>query len=382
MTPRVVVIEGSGRGFLCQYAHALALGLLQLGSDVTLIMGRRDELAQFPVGIPKEKCNLPGLWGWLCLTLRMVTLRPDIVHIQWVDRPFIALLFVKFVQGLGAKVVYTPHNILPHRLRWLSAPFYRHLYHAVDQVVARDINIAWGLEELLALPERSIRHIPGSPNLMAHPDVQGDGLIELPDKQDGEVRLLFFGHGSVRKGLGAVLQEIAKEAWPDNVHLVIAGEGVSRGVSEESMAQAARALRISVIDRYVPPRSVSTLFRGADALLMPYQKQCKSPLLDLACSFCVPVLKTDRVEGARFDEGRHGRTVPHDQLDQFVGILMNWAMTPAPIQTMSKHLRGMASLEQSCRDLAQRHAALYSDLAGDCAQTGSERGKANAAAEM
>lgn len=382
MKPRVVVVEGSGRGFLCQYAHALVLGLHNLGSDVILIMGRRDELADFPVGVPKERCNLPGLWGWLCLSFRMLTLRPDIVHIQWVDRPLFALLFVKFVQGLGAKVVYTPHNILPHRFRWLSAPLYRRLYHSVDKVVARDTNIAWGLEELLALSERSIRHIPGSPNLMAHPDVRGDVLHELPDKGDGEVRLLFFGHGSSRKGLGALLDEMSQETWPEHVHLIVAGEEVSRGVSEQQWTKARMAARITVIDRYIPPRSVSTLFRGADVLLMPYQKQCKSPLLDLASSFCVPVLKSDRVEGARFDEGRHGRTVAHNQLDYFIGVLMNWVITPSLIKVMQDHLEGMESLEQSCHDLAHRHGTLYADLIGEPGSSKAKHGDIEAVAEV
>lgn len=382
MSPRVVVIEGSGRGFLCQYAHALVLGLKELGADVTLIMGRRDELADFPVGVPKEQCNLPGLWGWLCLALRMLRMRPDVVHLQWIDRPFAALLFVKLVQALGGKVVYTPHNILPHRLRWLSAPLYRMLYHAVDKVVARDANIAWGLEELLALPERSIRHIHGSPNLMAHPRVDGAAIAGLPEKSEGEIRLLFFGHGSARKGLGELLGVMAPMDWPENVHLVVAGEEVSRGVAPARMQAASGNLRMTVIDQYIPPRCVSTLFRGADALLMPYQKQCKSPLLDLAFAFEVPVLRTTRVEGGRFDEGRHGRTVDHRGLETFADVLMTWCADRSELDGMRAFLREHGTLEQACRDLAARHNALYEDLTAGRAPRADRRREAGATVEL
>ncbi|MCR4378102.1 MAG: glycosyltransferase family 4 protein [Rhodospirillales bacterium] len=359
--PRVVVIEGSGRGFLCQYAHALVLGLHALGQDVTLIMGRRDELADFPIGVPKERCNLPGTWGWFCLSLRMLRMRPDIVHIQWIDRPLLAYLFIKLVQVLGSKVVYTPHNILPHRLRWLSTPLYRLVYHAVDRVVARDTNIAWGLEELMALPERRVSHVPGSPNLMAHPEVRGDELLGLPVRMDGEFRMLFFGHGSSRKGLAQLLDAVSATDWPEQAHLVVAGEGVAREVSEQ-FAKVPSKMRVTVIDRYVPPRAVSTLFRSSDVLLMPYQKQCKSPLLDLAAAFCVPALRTDRVEGSNFVEGRHGRTIAHDQFSAFVQAMKEWCGNPCLLEPMRDTLTKDAGLEQTCRALAERHVFMYDDV--------------------
>jgi glycosyltransferase involved in cell wall biosynthesis len=379
--PRVVVIEGSGRGFLCQYAHALVLGLHALGRDVTLIMGCRDELADFPVGVPKERCNLPGVWGWFCLSLRMVRMRPDIVHIQWIDRPFLAYLFIKLVQMLGAKVVYTPHNILPHRLRWLSTPMYRWVYHAVDRVVARDTNIAWGLEELMALPEHRICHVPGSPNLMAHPEVQGDVLPDLPALVDGEFRMLFFGHGSSRKGLAPLLDAVNATDWPEQVHLVVAGEGVAHEVSER-LAGTENRMKVTVIDQYVPPRAVSTLFRSVDALLLPYQKQCKSPLLDLAAAFCVPVLRTDRVEGSSFVEGRHGRTIDHDQFTAFVQAMKEWCCNPCLLEPMRDTLAKDAALEQTCRALAERHASMYDDVVQKAPHDFAKNGEVGAAAKL
>ena len=41
---RILLIEGSGRGFLSHYVHALALGLCEAGHTVRLVTGRRDEL--------------------------------------------------------------------------------------------------------------------------------------------------------------------------------------------------------------------------------------------------------------------------------------------------------------------------------------------------
>lgn len=379
--PRVVVIEGSGRGFLCQYAHALVLGLHALGWDVTLIMGRRDELADFPVDVPKERCNLPGIWGWVCLSLRMIRMRPEIIHIQWIDRPLLAYLFIKLVHMLGAKVVYTPHNILPHRLRWLSTPLYRLVYHAVDRVVARDTNIAWGLEELMALPERRICHVPGSPNLMAHPEVRGDELPGLPMRMDGEFRMLFFGHGSSRKGLAQLLSAIHSTHWPEQAHLVVAGEGVAREVSEQC-AKAQYRLKVTVIDHYVPPRSVSTLFRSADVLLMPYQKQCKSPLLDLAAAFRVPVLRTDRVEGSTFVEGRHGKTIAYDQIAVFIQVMKEWCGDSSLLEPMREALTKDAGLEQTCRILAERHVSMYDDVVCKSLSTLAKNGGVEAAAKL
>lgn len=78
---RILMVEGSGRGFLSHYAHALARGLLEAGHEVRLVTGRRDELGAWSVPFAKKACLSAGWRGWLCLAREVIAYRPQVVHL-------------------------------------------------------------------------------------------------------------------------------------------------------------------------------------------------------------------------------------------------------------------------------------------------------------
>ncbi|GAB4344399.1 MAG: hypothetical protein Kow006_00310 [Gammaproteobacteria bacterium] len=360
---RILLVEGSGRGFLNQYAHALALGLHEQGHEVDLVTGRRDELAGWSVPFRKRACLPDGITAWLCLAREVARWRPQVVHLQWVNNPWAALLFVRWARARGVHVVYTPHNLLPHRGRWLLMPAYRALYGAVDRIIARDRHIAWGLEELLGVANQQVVSIPGSPNLVAHPDAPRRAIEGLAAREEGEFRLLFFGHGCRRKGLRLLLRWLASRRWPCALHLVVAGEGVLASIAPEALEALSGRVKVSVISRYVEPEEVPELFAQADLLLMPYIKQCKSPLTDLAAGFGLPVLRSDRVEGAWFVEGRHGLTLPHDDPGAWIETLSLLAAERWRLEPLRDKLAKEESVPHAVSRLAQSHDALYRSLA-------------------
>ncbi|MEJ2590128.1 MAG: glycosyltransferase family 4 protein [Candidatus Thiodiazotropha sp.] len=352
---RILLVEASGRGFLSHYSHALGLGLQRAGAEVCLLTGRWDELWNWPVPYTKRACLETGWRAWRCVRSYVEQMKPDLVHLQWVDNPIHACRFVRWARRRGVHVVYTPHNILPHERRWLLMPAYRMLYRAMDQVVARDIHLAWALEELLDTPRERVTHLPGSPNFLAmqtRDQAMDSPLPRLPDERR---RLLFFGHGSPRKGLDGLLEAVAGEQWPDSMHLLIAGENVMHGIADEALSKARAAMRISVLDRYVSPGEVAVLFRDADLLLMPYTRQCKSPLLDLAAALHLPVLRSDRVQGADFREGLHGVTFPHDDPSAMIDRLKQSDWLTDTKQELAARDDPFGSLDR----LAAGHLRLY-----------------------
>ena len=359
---RILLVEGSGRGFLTQYSHALASGLAEQGHQVRLVSGRRDELAGWQVPFDKRACFSGGLRGWLNVARQVRAFRPDAVHLQWVDNPLAALALVTWLGRRGVATIYTPHNLLPHRWRWLSTPIYRALFHAVDSVVARDEKIAWGLEEILALPQRRIAFLPGSPNFIAGPDKPRLPLPELADPKGDEFRVLFFGHGSGRKGLRDFLASLPRHDWPRSLHFVIAGEGVAHGIDSATLSRAAVACRLTVINRYIAPEHVADLFEKADLMVMPYVKLCKSPLLDLAAAFSLPVLRSGRVEGADFTEGVHGYTLTRPGARHMQAEILRLARAPGALAPMRAAMQAGEPLALSVRRLALGHSRLYARL--------------------
>jgi glycosyltransferase involved in cell wall biosynthesis len=360
----ILVVEGSGRGFLCQYSHALALGLHRAGEQVTLLTGERDELADWAVPFDKRACLGTGLAGWWCLARQVRELAPDLVHLQWIGHPLAALLFLRWSRAHGIAVVYTPHNVLPHERRWLSLPLFRALYRRVDRVIARDRHLGWALEELLDTPQERLAYLPGSPNPLALDEFPSSICPELTECESApdKLRMLFFGHGSARKGLDGFLQVLAARDWPDHLHLVVAGEGVLTGIEDKLLAAARARLRISVVDRYLRPQEVKSLFSQGDLLVMPYRKRCRSPLTDLAAAFGVPVLRSDRVQGTRFREGTQGLTYPHDRPEQLGDLIMDLARNLAALDALRA---ARESVQIAMGRLAEGHRRLYREVRSD-----------------
>ena len=356
---RVLLVEGSGRGFLSHYSHALGMGLQRAGIEVRLLTGRRDELCDWPVPFHKHACLAAGYRVWRCVRTYVTETQPDVVHLQWVGNPVYALLFVRWAHRRGVRVVYTPHNILPHERRWLLMPIYRQLYRSLDRVVTRDAHLAWALEELLDTPQDRLVHLPGSPNFLALQALGNPIPSPCGEKRRDELRLLFFGHGCRRKGLGELLAAIGRQTWSGQMHLVIAGENVLQGIPPDLLAMARKSMRITVLDRYVAPAEVAGLFQGSDLLLMPYTKQCKSPLLDLAAALRLVVLRSDRVQGADFQEGVHGVTFPHNDTCAMRG----WLKETRWLEQTKEKLALLDDPFVSMDRLAAGHARLYQGLA-------------------
>jgi len=360
---RILLVEGSGRGFLSHYVHALALGFSEAGHTVNLVTGKGDELADWAVPFGKSAILEDNAADWLRLVRTVVRLDPDVVHFQWMNDPFLGSVFAAWLRHRGIAVAYTPHNLLPHCGRWISMPVFRWLYRSVDRIVMRDSYMAWGAEEMLGVPPGKIVVLPGSPNLIAHPAAPRRLPPELPRRRGDERRFLFFGHGCPRKGLYELLEAVALGA-DCRLHLVIAGSGVSRHLQPDRLEKAGRHARITVIDRYVAPDEVAGLFTDADALVMPYIKRCNSPILDLAAAFRLPVLRSDRVEGANFREGVHGLTVASGSVERLGDALAGLVAQPGLLDRLRVALGREESVAAATRRLSDSHAWMYRDAGG------------------
>jgi len=362
---RILIVEGSGRGFLSHYAHALALGLHEAGHRVRLVTAPCDELAGWPSPFERRATLTSGLAGWRRLMAETRDFAPHAVHFQWLSDPIGASLYVRWAQRRGAAVLYTPHNLLPHRGRWMTMPLFRRLYGVFDRVVVRDGAMRWAAAEMLDVDPDAMSMATGSPNIIAHPQAPRRMPPEAEPRRQGEVRALHFGHGCARKGLEPLLRALALTECPDDLHLMLAGCGVTAGIKPAVLAAARRRLRISVIDRYLEPDEVGGLFQAADLIAMPYAKLCRSPILDLAAAFRKPVLRTARVEATRFEEGLHGLTVDHGDSSAFAATLASLAHAPAHLRAMRRALARGPDFTTEAALLAATHARIYERALAD-----------------
>ncbi|RRJ82814.1 glycosyltransferase family 4 protein [Aestuariirhabdus litorea] len=358
---RILLVEGTGNGFLSHYAHALALGLSDAGAQVRLLSSQKAELADQPLPLEVAYRLPTGRFAWRQLRREVILYQPEIVHLQWVGHPLAALRFVLFCQRRKVRVVYTPHNLLPHRNRWLSQPLYRWLYHRVDKVIARDAHIAWGLQELLDMTSERCALVPGSPNLISNPQLPRRLPLAVAALPAASLRLLQFGYGGLKKGTSAFIESLLAQPCLDGVQLVLAGERALAGVDPQLLEKLRASIPVVVIDRYINTSEAAAIFDHADLLLMPYQMQCHSPVLDLARALDRPVLRSHLATHPDFVDGLHGWSYPADQQGALTAELARLIANPGHVKVLH---RGQGAQEESrlLARLVRQHLGIYTEL--------------------
>jgi glycosyltransferase involved in cell wall biosynthesis len=150
--------------------------------------------------------------------------------------------------------------------------------------------------------EKLLQQVPAKKILqLFHP------IYEFPEKTDiattisdtdgKNYRLLFFGVIREYKGLDlllAALKQVVKHK--PNVKLTIAGEcfdETNNRILENQVAEIGLEEFVDLDLRYIPNEEVSTHFRRADLVMLPYRSATSSGPLTLAYHFKKPVVATN-----------------------------------------------------------------------------------------
>lgn len=112
-------------------------------------------------------------------------------------------------------------------------------------------------------------------------------------RQDGTLRLLFFGFVRAYKGLDVLLEAIGM-LGDEDISLRIAGEfWEDKERYLEQIATLGISDRVEITDRYLSDREMRVFFEEADLVVLPYLKSKTSGVIATAYGFGKPVLATD-----------------------------------------------------------------------------------------
>lgn len=264
------------------YQRLLAEGLARQGVAVTM---------------------LPGLPSAAWLRANRAT--TDLLHFHWLygltmarwRTPLQVAAFLRrlsLARELGYTIVWTAHNVLPHRdaLRPLHVLIRRRMMAQADAVI---VHCQAGRQELLARFPRTgpTAVIPiGSyaglyPGTADRPTARA--RLELAD--DAFVYLA-LGNIAAYKGLERFTNVFSATAAPDDVAL-IAGRDRDAGVVRRLGRAAAADARIRLRVGYVPDDEVQLHLAAADALVAPFERILTSSSVVVALSYGLPVVAPD-----------------------------------------------------------------------------------------
>jgi glycosyltransferase involved in cell wall biosynthesis len=284
--------------FTAPYDHELAAALARRGHEVTLLTSpfthgeapapdgyRRDEVflplsSRLVRRAPRSRVRLPlkGLeYGPSAVRLlrHIRSLRPDVVHVQWLAVP---RYDVHWLHRIRYPRVFTAHDVLPRQERNLRA--WGEVLAGVERVVVQS---ARAVEQLVGfgVPRDHLVRI-------AHPVFPGPEIGPPAGRT-----LLFFGLLREYKGLDVLLR--ALPAIPD-AQLIVAGDAFEPGVAECARALA-RELgvedRVEWQLRFVGGEEIAALMERSTLVVLPYRKIDSSGVLATALGHARPAVVTD-----------------------------------------------------------------------------------------
>jgi glycosyltransferase involved in cell wall biosynthesis len=325
------------KGGISQYTTELAHQLTGAGHDVRLESWSHQYPAHlYPGKLTVDKPELPPFPH---THRRLSWRRPD----SWYacgrrvrDHDLVVLVVASPVQmpayrgvlaGMGggrrARVVTQCHNVLPHERRPTDERLIRGVLSRVDGILAHSDD-----QGQIAT---SMTDVPVTVEQMAP-------LVVAPSKgrvHDDELhrRLLFFGLVRPYKGLDVLLRALSN--GPPDVSLTVAGEfwGDTASVADDLVAELGLTGRVDIRHGYVDVDDVPGLFRGVDALTLPYRSVTASVNPFLAFEHGVPVIAS-----------RTG-TLPDDVQDGVDGLLV----VPDDVDSLTTAIRRLYTGDTALR---------------------------------
>lgn len=249
---------------------------------------------------------------------------PQIVHHQQcvlLERGWKSeLRFLGWLRARGISVVYTVHNLLPHRQMAFHEEIHAELYRIPDALICHDSESARALHEQFGVEQARIHVIPHGPLFDPLPSLTLDqcrDALRIPRQRQVYLAL---GVLSPYKGLDLLL-----EAWADLVRkdrgvqrplLIIAGNGPE--IEKTRLRQWARGLGLGRetlrldLD-YIPSSRLPFYLHAADVLLYPYRETTTSGALLTGLNYCKPIVASDLPAFRGYlQHGANALVVPRD----------------------------------------------------------------------
>jgi glycosyltransferase involved in cell wall biosynthesis len=229
----------------------------------------------------------------------------DILHFHWLHglyiarsrTPFRVVDFVsrlRLARRLGYRVVWTAHNILPHR------SFPRPLHVAVRRLMMRQadaviVHCQAGQRELLdRFPRRGPVHvIPIGHYKGVYPVTMTRGAARAALGLDASAFVyLALGNIAAYKGLERFVAAFQSVAGHDDIALV-AGRNRDAALVKQLERAAAADPRLRLRASFVPDEAMQFYLLAADVMVAPFERVLTSSSVIVGLSYGLPVIAPD-----------------------------------------------------------------------------------------
>jgi glycosyltransferase involved in cell wall biosynthesis len=228
--------------------------------------------------------------------------RIQILHLHWLYGLYMRHLLTParyaaflarfhYARRLGYKIVWTAHNILPHRM-----PF-PPMHHYVRRLMMRQaeaviVHCEYGRSQLLVrFPRQKPIHV------IPHGNYEGVHPLTMT-RQEARAQLgvgadqfvyLFLGNLSVYKGIARFITAFRAMAGPEDVAL-IAGRNRAPKLVARLQEEAERDGRFHVYPGFIPEERMQRYLLAGDAMVFAFDKILTSGSVILGMTYGLPIV--------------------------------------------------------------------------------------------
>ncbi len=303
---------------------------------------------------------------FLFKTVRLIRkFKNTIVHFQFF-RFKTDIFFLAFLSLIGAKTVYTAHNIFPHERKksdlWLNYI----LYKSAGRIIVHSETIKKKL-----LSNFNIK--PEKTTVVPHGNFDIYLPQQLPTQCEarqifnltaGDKVLLFFGYIKEYKGLDLLLKSFKMlNAENSDIKLIIAGYPATRKLWEsynEIIDSIKNKSNIILKLNFIPAEEIASYFLAADFVVLPYKRIDHSGIVHLAYSFNTPVIATNVGDFSEIIENEKSGYIvkPDDIQDLAVKIETAFAQKYKTID-MTNYIKQLNRTRYSWEEAAKKSIRVY-----------------------
>jgi len=364
------------------YALILCSNLKKVGVKVTLVTTEGRQMGphlDFPVkhwapskdpGTNKSR-KVSGYLRYLtrifCYTLNSRTVP---IHFQFFRIERVESLFLLLLRAVGARTVYTAHNVFPHENRKIDYLLRDITFRSSNLIVVHSDYIKKRLMKRFGVQQKKIWKIPHGDfdaYLPETPISKHEARERLGLSQKEKV-LLFFGFIREYKGLDLLLESFELLSKRDkHLTLLIAGKcqtGELLSRYRQRISQIPSGERIRFEPEFVPTKKIPWYFVASDLVALPYKAIDHSGIIHLAYSFGRPVIATDVGDFSEIiEQGRTGYIVKKNDGEHFAAGIREAFSDPSRLEEMGRKARKLSETKYSWDTIAETTVRAYASLA-------------------
>lgn len=228
--------------------------------------------------------------------------RIDILHYHWLEglymrrflTPIQAIKFtshLRLARKLGYRMVWTAHNILPHKmvLPQFHTFMHRNVIGKIDGIIT---HCEYGRRELLARfpTEKPVMVFPHGHYREVYPmDITRRIARERLNIPPASFVYLAVGNIAAYKGLDLLVVAFGRQARPSDV-LIIAGRNRDKRLVVQLQSAATYDSRIRIYPRYIPEDEMQIYMTAADVMVAPFTEILTSGSVIAALSYDLPII--------------------------------------------------------------------------------------------